>query len=246
MSKKESVKNWVIIFAVLVLTSLAAAVWPLVAHSFSGSSASVSAPTEIQSIPLPFPVFSMTETNGFVIVAVLAVLMIGAIVVVGGGIGMAYLFLARQTDTVKESKQFQGHVAALTNLEKERIQQLRGTRSAGPIPDHNKLRWSVVSTSLITLLLVYTAVVIVNNAIIPAAAHIQLGSFALSTRLAMVVSSLLLTLLILAGRMRVERFANMDKSDNGPIPWDTIWVILTGLIVVGLGVGFLVYLNIPG
>ena len=34
-------------------------------------------------------------------------------------------------------------------------------------------------------------------------------------------------------------------SEGPAIPWDIIIVILTGLLIVGLGIGFAVYLNVP-
>jgi len=245
LSEKESIKNWVIILAALVLTSLVAVAWPAVVGGFQ-SPTGASVRPEVPVVTLPSPIFNMTEVNGLVLVGALAVLVIGTVVVVGAIIGMAYRFLAKQTETIKDDKDFQSHLANLEARQKESVQKLRADRQAGPIPDHNQFRWSVVSTSLVSLFLVYVATVVVNQAVIARDAQIMIGSFGLSTRLVITVSSLLVTLLILLGRMRVERFAQMTTADNGPIPWDSIWVVLTGLVVVGIGIGFLVYLNVPG
>lgn len=246
MSEKESIKNWVAIFVVLVLTSLVAVAWPSISGGFHGPSVSVSAPGEVPIITLPRAIGTVTEVNGFVVIGVLAVAAVSLVALASALIGGGYLFLAKRADVIKESKEFQDHVSQLEKKEQEQIQTLRNGRTSDPIPDHSDLRWSVLSTSLITLLLVLAAATIVNNALIPVEAHMMIRTFALSTRLVIVAASLLLTLLVLVWRMRPERFAAMEASDNGPIPWDSIWVILTGLVVVGIGIGFMVYLNIPG
>ena len=36
-----------------------------------------------------------------------------------------------------------------------------------------------------------------------------------------------------------------ETTDNSPIPWDFIWVLMIGLLVVGLGIGLIVYFNVP-
>jgi hypothetical protein len=62
-----------------------------------------------------------------------------------------------------------------------------------------------------------------------------------------VVGGMVLTaLLVLAWRIHPQKLNNIDQTDNGPIPWDFIWVFLSGLIVVGLGMAFVIYLNTPG
>jgi hypothetical protein len=37
----------------------------------------------------------------------------------------------------------------------------------------------------------------------------------------------------------------VEATDYEPIPWDFLWVVLSGVLVVGLGIGLLVYLNVP-
>ncbi|MEJ2746836.1 MAG: hypothetical protein P8183_02805 [Anaerolineae bacterium] len=55
----------------------------------------------------------------------------------------------------------------------------------------------------------------------------------------------LTALLILAWRIRPQNFKTIDQTDNNPIPWDFIWVLLSGLLVVGLGLAITAYLNAP-
>ncbi len=53
-------------------------------------------------------------------------------------------------------------------------------------------------------------------------------------------------LLILALRVQPQKFSEIDKTDTNPIPWDSLWVLITGLLIVGLGIGYVIYLNTPG
>lgn len=55
----------------------------------------------------------------------------------------------------------------------------------------------------------------------------------------------LFSLLILAWRVEPQSFADIETSDRAPIPWDFIWVFLSGLLVVGLGLAVTAYLNAP-
>ena len=45
--------------------------------------------------------------------------------------------------------------------------------------------------------------------------------------------------------LRSDRILAVDRSDTLSIPWDFIAVLLTGLLVVGLGIGVIVILNAP-
>jgi uncharacterized protein with PQ loop repeat len=55
----------------------------------------------------------------------------------------------------------------------------------------------------------------------------------------------LTAMLILAWLIRPQNFQNLEETDNSPIPWDFIWILLSGLLVVGLGLSITAYLNAP-
>jgi hypothetical protein len=60
------------------------------------------------------------------------------------------------------------------------------------------------------------------------------------------IAVILLTLLYLFFRMDYERLTEMNNRDDLSFTWDTIVVIALGALVVGLGIGFTLYLNQPG
>jgi hypothetical protein len=50
-------------------------------------------------------------------------------------------------------------------------------------------------------------------------------------------------LLILALRLRPSRLESIETAPAGAVPWDFITVVLTGILVVGLGIGFMILIN---
>ena len=55
----------------------------------------------------------------------------------------------------------------------------------------------------------------------------------------------LLTLLYLLLRMDSERLDEINAKAGAGIPWDAFVVILLGTLVLGLGIGFMIFLNRP-
>lgn len=244
MNAKESVKNWIAIFVILVVTSLLAAAWPLISTLFQPTGSRVNAlPPRIPNVTLPF---TDVTVNGFVAVLLLAAIVIGAVVGTGFVLRLLYVLLTRQVEAVKESKTYRAKAANLEKKEAEIIKALRNGRAGTPMPPHKLPRWSVVSTSLIVLLFTWTFSMILSNSLVPRGASIQIFGLSIGLATLIVVGLLLLALVILALWLRPQRLDAIDTTDAGPIPWDAIWIILTGLIVVGIGLGLVVYFNIPG
>lgn len=246
MSGKESVKNWVAVFVVLVITSLLAAAWPLLSTIFAGRGGGSGSNILRAGVPLVKLPFIENPVNGFLALFGLVFAVVILVGAVGIGLSFLYTLLTRQAETVKESKEYQTKLSALEKREAERIKSMRNGRQADPIPPHKLPRWSVVSTSLIFLLFTLALSMILSRSLVQEGARIALGSLNISTSL-LIVGGLMLTVLIgLAFWIRPQRLDALDATDYGPIPWDAIWVIVTGLIVVGIGLGLVVYLNVPG
>lgn len=233
MSGKESIKNWVTLFFILVATSFVAAVWPLIAAAVSSAGSSGGGRafnTDVPTVSIPF---IAEPVNGFLAIALLTVLVMALVGGLGVAIAAVNLLLNKQTDAVKEDASFQTNLNNLEKRAEEDLKALRASRPADPVPEHKLPRWSVVSTSLIVLLFTITAGMILSSAL-------NISSVSVIGWL------LLIALLVLAVWIRPKQLDAIEASDNGPIPWDAIWVIISGLLVVGLGVGLVVYFNIPG
>jgi hypothetical protein len=73
----------------------------------------------------------------------------------------------------------------------------------------------------------------------------MIGGRLINSALVIVASFVLVALPVIFWLVRPQKLAALARTDRGPIPWDFIAVLLTGLVVVGLGIGLLVYLNVP-
>ena len=71
------------------------------------------------------------------------------------------------------------------------------------------------------------------------------GNELLTPGLAVISVMCLITAIILIWRMTPQEVEEIDASDNQGIPRDTIAIILTGLLIIGLGIGFTIYINLP-
>ena len=252
MSQRQSSwKLWVGIILILIVTGLVAVLWPAIsgAFEFSPSAPAVSAPTAsvssiyitVPPVPIPgLPTFGLepgevVEVNGLVMMGVLAGVIVALVVGTGLVIGLINLLLSRFTTNVATSEEYQQHVQVLAQKEKERLKTAKSERPADSTQQHDYSRWAVWATGLTILMFVYFLTLMTVRTFVPNAQN--------TTWIVAAVS--LITILILAWRLRPSRLQAVDETDNQGIPWDAIMVIVTGLLVVGLGIGLVVMLNVP-
>lgn len=258
MRIKESWRNWALIIAVLIATGLITALWPvLTTNLLAGDAASAAArvPVEIHPIELeipavPLPVLGQVggqtlAISPFLALAALAGLIIGAVVAMGVPLAFIYVLLDRQRGQVVESKEFQEKQAALEKREKERLKRMSEGRTTMPKPEHRMPTWSALSTALIILLFVIFFGMVINYTFVPHGELVLSGDRVINSAVPIVGGLALVTLVALAWYLRPQRIEAVDASDSGSIPWDFIAVLITGLIVVGIGIGVIVILNAP-
>jgi len=151
-------------------------------------------------------------------------------------------FLSRQVTAVTESEAYQAQLAAFIQKENDQIGAIRSERGAKPIPEHNMPRWSAVATSLIILLFVAFGGMFVNGVLVPSGTY-MIGDTMVNSAVPVVGGFLFIAAVVLLWRMRPDRLEKVQETDDGPIPWDFIWVLVSGLLIVGLGLALVVYLN---
>jgi len=182
--------------------------------------------------------------SSFLAFAIVAVLVIGAVVVVGLIITGANLLLARQVTKVENSEKYHEGSGALQQREKEKLSQNRSDRPAATSQQHDYTRWAVVATSLAILMFAVFLGYLVAGTLFPTGQITESDQLVNITEI-IVGAFFLVTLLILLLRMNPRRLAAVDETDNEGIPWDTIVIILLGVLVLGLGIGLVVFLNRP-
>ena len=249
-----------IIFALLIATGLVTALWPvLTANLLSGDAAGARAatrvpveihPIELEIPALPLPVVGQVggqtlQISPFLALAALTGLIIGAVVAMGVPLAFIYVLLDRQRDRVLASDEFKEKQAALEKREKERLKRMNEGRTTMPKPEHRMPTWSAVSTALIILLFVVFFGMVINYTFVPHSELILAGDRVINSAVPIVGGLALVTLLVLVWYLRPQRIEAVDASDSGSIPWDFIAVLITGLIVVGIGIGVIVIVNAP-
>lgn len=268
MSGNQAWRNWLIIVGLLVVFALITAVWSglvgRIALPTLAAESTSSIPVETENIDLeilPIQVtmdllglikFDSTLFRGYRLEGInpyvaiggmfgLSVLLIGA---VAAPIALLFIFGSRQVEHVVESETYKESEARLAAKEKEENKRLNEGREIKSEP-HIRPRWSAISTGLIILMFAWFAALVINGTVFPEGEFITPDGTLINTTSIFVWSIVGVTLLALLAWVRPQSILTSEKTDYGTIPWDTIAVIMTGLIVVGLGIGAMIYIIGP-
>ena len=250
MSKSESWKTWTAVILILLVSGFVAAVWPYLTGLSSGGSGGVPVASETIVItipPLPFPPLEggfVIELPSFLAFLLLALVVIVSVMVVGVVLTGVNFLISRLVTKTVDSEKYQTDNAALMESEKNKLATKQEGRAAAASQQNDYTRWAVVATSLAILMFAASLGYLVASAIFPNARIIEQDEI-VNIAAVFMVAFVLITLFILLLRINPQKLAAVDETDGSSIPWETITVILLGVIVVGLGVGFLVFINSP-
>ncbi len=248
MSRSESWKTWAIVIAILLFSGFVAAIWPLISSLSGGAS---TGPTlEPQTVTIVIPPLPGLEGGQVITLpsiaafAIIGVLVVGAVIVVGVIFSILVTPLSKQVTKVSNSEKYQEGNANLQQREKETLAHKREDRAAADAQQNDYLRWAVVATSLAILMFAVFLGMLVAATLFPTGQIAQQDQI---VNIASVIAGAfaLVTLFILLLRMNPKSLAAIDVTDGDGIPWDTIAIILIGVLVVGLGIGLVVFLNSP-
>ena len=261
MNKPESWKTWVPLLGLLIVFALVTAVWPALANAFElptfGGGPSTRIPYEPEPIhldamktalaagPLASAADALPDTlSPLVAVGVVTGLVVALIVGVGGGLSFLIKLISGIRDNTLQAEAYQQHQQALEQKMKEDVKKMRDGRTTDPQPSHKMPRWSVVSNTLITLMFVGFGTMVVVRNFFPEGTTEVNGRIVNVTSPVFIVSAII-ALIVLGIRLRPQRIEAIDATDSGKIPWDFIAVLITGLIMLGLGIGLMAYINAP-
>lgn len=259
MGKNDTLRNWGIIIVVLIATSALTAVWPALTGSLFGGSSGAGAPPlqaeQVELVTVPVignalvDALGVESVNSFVIMGVMAALFIGVPIAMGVGLAIAYRFADVFIKREKESDVFKEGERNMEQFVKNQLKELNEGRKPSGRPDHERPTWSAWATSLIFIMFAIFFALMVMRTFYPDNQLIsgdQIFNVASWTTWIVGVATALFLYWWMRPARDTEAEAAPAKSGEGPaIPWDMLIVILTGLIVVGLGIGVAVYLNVP-
>lgn len=257
MSNRESLKTWVVVAAVLIFAGLASAIVPFLLDQADAESASAQEvarepwETTIDVSQLPFigevlvdiP-FIADNIQGRPITALQAFgIAIGFVLVSVGATGVLItvlvMILDRFVNRVYADESYQTATAELQQREKDRVKELQKDKPAVAGPEKAvRSRWSMAIFGFIFLLFVWIIGLTVGAVYLSDTEVEILGlSISGSALLNLFLGLFTIIILYLSWRGRDPEELENPASDNNPINWGYIWVVVSGLLIVGLGAG---------
>ncbi len=173
--------------------------------------------------------------NQWLVVAGMFVIGLVGLGVVGGGLWAIFYFGSQQVTAVKEDKKYRTAVAAMESANKEFVKQTLAVRPPTPVPPLERPRWSAISTALVVAFLTLVLGVLTWASFFPE------GSLALWSLGAFGVGLLVSGLWLGSNRLQAA-----GSTDYEAIPWGMIWVVFTGVVVLGIGVGLIIWVRSAG
>ncbi len=236
MNKKESASTWIFIFLFMLATALIAALWPSLTGSGSNT---VPVPAETVYVDMPL-LGEVSSTTAMAAIAGGATILI---VVVGAGIGVAYTIFAKVINNEEASDSYAENTAVLAAKEKERLEAKSDGRTTGGAYDPSRNKWPVWGTAVLILLLVGSLSVMASRMFWPPAGDVLVNGKIVAKGTNLVAFVMLSTAAILAVFLRPSHINTIDKTDHDSAPWTLYWIILLGLIILGMNFGYMLYAN---
>ena len=254
MERIKSLGNWLIIILLLIGTAVVAVISPLITQSLNfgsllgGASRPTTSPAPIV-ITIPEPVAAMVNSTELILSGAAAFAFLLAVVVaLVVGVGIVITIFMRLGDKftrqVAESEDYQTHVAALGKKEKEKTKARREQQPAQNKPEDHVYGLDPVSFSLVVLFFVALFAVLIYALAVPTGEITILGQTFYSV-LPILIALFVITIPLLAWRVRRSRLDAIAENDDAPAPWDFVVVLLLGLLVVGVGIGLMIFINRP-
>lgn len=244
MKNKQSLITWLIIFAILVGSGILTIMLPSLFGG--GSSTPLPSETTTVTIPLPVPIGGRTEITLPSWQLMLGLALLVPALVIGAGLTLAliYILISRFVANTTASTAYQQKATTLDQRQNEKIARLRETRPTSVAPESTWRRWSVITTAITILMFVafttflFASFAFPNWQIVRNDAIVNIVSV-------LVLIAVGIALLAMVLWLRADRINAINRTESMAIPWDFIAVVISGLLVVGLGIGFIAILNAP-
>ena len=257
MTRSDTWKTWAIVIGLLIFTGFASAAWLYLSSQEDDEQVSEVSGIETSMEPvvvsvgdyvlgdelLAIPVINDNiegmQINPWLVVAAA----FGLIALLVGGMGFALAIISwltsRQVTKVYTDEAYQMAVTELSQRESERLKGIQGTRpTAAPVAPQRRLRWSVIITALLILILVWITGLLFGIAFF-GDTSIEIAGLEISAVALFNVTLAAITIVVLALVIRAREPSELDSSrtDNNPVNWSYVWIILSGALILGLGAG---------
>jgi hypothetical protein len=198
------------------------------------------------TIPFPIPIGGRDAITlpSWQLMIALAVLVIGIVVGAGLTLGIVVLLIARFVSRTTSSPDYQQNTTALQKRQNDRIVKMREARPTSAASQSTWRRWSVLTTAAIILMFVAFSTLLFSQTLFPSGQIVRQSAIVNVGGIMMLVA-LGIALLLMILWLRADRIEAVNRGDSLAIPWDFIAVVVTGLLVVGLGIGVIALINAP-
>ena len=180
------------------------------------------------------------ELSPIVVTLILTAIFIGGLLAMGVPLAFIYARLDQETVEVKADPEYQEAVSELEERERAELKEL-GERQAGAGPPERETASFSWGNMLYALLFVMSVGFALADALVPGG-EVELAGLALESTIIFPLMLGLLTLLVFLFIYRRPRPVTEEAApaeDEAGIPWATIWVIISGLIFLGIGTGLM-------
>ena len=184
-------------------------------------------------IELPFALPVLGDTiSEFVALGLLSVVVVGAVISAGIPIVFLYRMLDSTAVGVATDDEYKAKMLTIANREKELIKSLAKSQPAGKAPSHDESRWTAISTALTMGFLFSLVGAAFSDDFMGGTNQANVAWWFTATGLLMGFLSL-----------NYNRVRASDESQKQPIDWSMIFIVMTGILVVGLGVGVMMWVR---
>lgn len=270
MKSFETLRTWLIVIGLLLFSGVASLGWIALSDSGTGAFFDIN---QALNVDIGMPVETETElvtiqldqyllgevlveapliqrldgvqVHPLLLAALLAAFIVGGIVGMGLPLAFIYVRLDRETEATKEDPEFQEKRQTLEQREKEELKERNERQPAGDIPSHEMPRWRKISTSLVILFFVILIGLALSDTFVPEG-EVRVGNTFLDPAVLVSGALALVTALVLAVYYSRGADVAFDAGDDAEIPWGTIWVVISGLIFVGIGTGIMLVIRGAG
>lgn len=244
LKNKQSLITWGIIFAILVGSGILTILLPSLLGG--GSSTPLPSETSTVTIPLPVPINGQLEITlpSWQLMLGLAFLVPALVIGAGLTLGIVYIILSRLVTRVTTSSDYQKNTASLQKRYDDQVSSMRTTRPTSSAPESTWRRWSVITTAITVIMFVAFMTLLFSSMLFPSGQIVRNASI-VNIGSVLVLIAVIIALVAMVMWLRSDRIMAWNSTETLAIPWDFIAVVLSGLLVVGLGIGVIAILNAP-
>jgi hypothetical protein len=165
------------------------------------------------------------EVSSFAVLLLLALVIGALILVISVPLGLVVILGSRSTTNLQEDSSYKEAVRNIENEQKAFVKERLQTQPPKEKPSGLMPRWSAISTTLVLIALSYFGGVVFGSAIGGGEPGNWGTIFAL------------IGLIICLLTVRPQRMLQVDDSIHARPSWSALWVMFSGALVVGLGLG---------